>query len=44
VLVHPGYFYGDVPGVHIMLSALTEPTRFAAGVERLVAAFAHDGG
>jgi aspartate/methionine/tyrosine aminotransferase len=44
VLVHPGYFYGDVPGVHIMLSALTEPTRFAAGVERLVAAFAQNGG
>jgi aspartate/methionine/tyrosine aminotransferase len=35
VLVHPGYFYGDVPGVYLMLSALTEPTRFAAGLERL---------
>lgn len=35
VLVHPGYFYGDVPGVHMMLSALTEPARFAAGIERL---------
>ncbi len=35
VLVHPGYFYGDVPGTHLMLSALTEPTHFAMGVERL---------
>ncbi|NJN67414.1 MAG: pyridoxal phosphate-dependent aminotransferase [Chloroflexaceae bacterium] len=38
VLVHPGYFYGEVPGTHIMLSALTEPARFAAGVERICAA------
>ncbi len=35
VLVHPGYFYGDVPGIHIMLSALTEPGTFARGLERL---------
>jgi aminotransferase (EC 2.6.1.-) len=38
VFVHPGYFYGEVPGCHIMLSALTEPTTFAVGVERLCAA------
>jgi aspartate/methionine/tyrosine aminotransferase len=38
VLVHPGYFYGEVPGTHLMLSALTEPARFTAGVERLCAA------
>lgn len=35
VLVHPGYFYGDVPGTHLMLSALTEPALFAPGIERL---------
>jgi aspartate/methionine/tyrosine aminotransferase len=35
VLVHPGFFYGDVPGTHLMLSALTEPDHFAAGLERL---------
>lgn len=41
VLVHPGYFYyGDVPGTHIMLSALTEPTQLAAGLDRLLAALA----
>ncbi len=38
VFVHPGYFYGEVPGCHIMLSALTEQTTFAVGVERLCAA------
>lgn len=38
VLVHPGYFYGDVPGVHLMLSALTEPTVFAEGLARLARA------
>lgn len=38
VLVHPGYFYGDVPGTHIMLSALTEPAMFARGYARLCAA------
>lgn len=38
VFVYPGYFYGDVPGCHIMISALTEPARFAAGIERLCAA------
>ncbi|ACL25968.1 pyridoxal phosphate-dependent aminotransferase [Chloroflexus aggregans] len=40
VFVHPGYFYGDVPGCHIMLSALTEPPVFVAGVERLCVALA----
>lgn len=40
VLVHPGYFYGDLPGVHLMLSALTEPASFAAGLERLALALA----
>lgn len=40
VLVHPGYFYGDLPGAHLMLSALTEPTRFAEGLARLTAALA----
>jgi aspartate/methionine/tyrosine aminotransferase len=38
VLVHPGYFYGDVPGAHLMLSALTEPASFAEGLARLTAA------
>jgi alanine-synthesizing transaminase len=38
VLAHPGYFYGEVPGAHLMLSALTEPGQFAAGLERLAAA------
>jgi hypothetical protein len=38
VLVHPGYFYGYEHGTHLMLSCLTEPARFAAGIERLVAA------
>lgn len=35
VLVHPGFFYGDVPGTHIMLSALTQQEDFARGIERL---------
>lgn len=38
VLVHPGYFYGDAPGVHLMLSALTEPASFATGLDRLARA------
>ncbi|WP_322493777.1 pyridoxal phosphate-dependent aminotransferase [Chloroflexus sp.] len=38
VFVHPGYFYGEVHGCHIMISALTEPALFAAGIERLCAA------
>jgi aspartate/methionine/tyrosine aminotransferase len=40
VLVHPGFFYGDVPGAHLMLSALTEPPTFAQGLERLCSALA----
>lgn len=35
--VHPGYFYGCERGVHLMLSALTEPAPFREGVERLIA-------
>ncbi len=35
VLVHPGYFYGDVAGTHIMLSALTSSATLAQGLERL---------
>ena len=38
VVVHPGYFYGDPPGVHIMISALTAPEPFALGLERLATA------
>lgn len=38
VLVHPGYFYGDPPGVHLMISALTAPPGFAAGLDRLARA------
>lgn len=38
VLAHPGYFYGDVPGTHLMLSALTEPGTFAAGIAKLAEA------
>ena len=38
VVVHPGYFYGDPPGVHIMISALTAPEPFAIGLERLATA------
>ncbi len=35
VLAHPGYFYGEVPGAHLMLSALTAPGPFAEGIARL---------
>jgi alanine-synthesizing transaminase len=38
VLVHPGYFYGEPQGTHLMISCLTEPAQLAAGLERLVAA------
>ena len=41
--VHPGYFYGDVPGTHLMLSALTEPALFREGAERLVRSLASSG-
>ncbi|NJP07815.1 MAG: pyridoxal phosphate-dependent aminotransferase [Chloroflexaceae bacterium] len=40
VFVHPGYFYGAVPGSHIMLSALTTNHVFAQGVARLCTALA----
>lgn len=36
VLVHPGYFYGDVRGTHLMISCLTEPDQLAAGLEIVV--------
>lgn len=32
VLTHPGFFYGDVPGVHLMLSALTTPEVWQRGL------------
>jgi aspartate/methionine/tyrosine aminotransferase len=35
VLVHPGYFYGEPNGTHLLLSALTQPETFRCGVERL---------
>ncbi len=40
LFVHPGYFYGDLPGVHLLLSALTAPPVFAEGITRLAAALA----
>jgi aspartate/methionine/tyrosine aminotransferase len=38
VLAHPGFYYGDVSGTHLMISALTEPAAFREGVARLAAA------
>ncbi len=38
VLVHPGFYYGEPEGPHLMLSALTASDRFADGLERLCAA------
>jgi alanine-synthesizing transaminase len=38
VLAHPGYYYGEPPGTHLMISALTEPSALAEGLDRLVAA------
>ncbi len=38
VLAHPGFYYGDVSGTHLMISALTEPAVFRAGIARLVTA------
>ncbi|NJO06770.1 MAG: pyridoxal phosphate-dependent aminotransferase [Chloroflexaceae bacterium] len=38
VLVHPGFFYGDVPGTHLMISALTDPPQLVTGLERLCGA------
>lgn len=40
LLVHPGFFYGDPPGTHMLLSALTEPAQFRQGIERLCQALA----
>ncbi|NTW02136.1 MAG: pyridoxal phosphate-dependent aminotransferase [Oscillochloris sp.] len=41
VLVHPGFYYGDVPGIHLMISALTEPIAFHEGLDRLAFALAN---
>jgi alanine-synthesizing transaminase len=38
VLVHPGYFYGEPEGCHLMISCLTAPDQLVAGLDRLVAA------
>ena len=38
VLAHPGFYYGEPPGTHLMISALTAPAALAEGLERLVAA------
>ena len=38
ILAHPGFYYGDVPGTHLMISALTEPIAFREGLARLTAA------
>lgn len=38
LLTHPGFYYGHPPGTHLMLSALTEPSTFAAGIDRLAEA------
>jgi alanine-synthesizing transaminase len=35
VFVHPGFFYGDVEGTHVMISALTKHDVFVQGIERL---------
>ncbi|NTV62297.1 MAG: pyridoxal phosphate-dependent aminotransferase [Oscillochloris sp.] len=40
LLIHPGFYYGEVPGCHLMLSALTSPVQFQAGVDRLALALA----
>ncbi|WP_129633516.1 pyridoxal phosphate-dependent aminotransferase [Candidatus Oscillochloris fontis] len=42
VLVHPGFYYGDVPGCHLLISALTDPPVFDAGIA-LVAKLLRDG-
>lgn len=36
VLVHPGYFYGQPTGCHLMISCLTAPERLAQGLDRLI--------
>lgn len=40
VLVHPGFFYDYGDQCRIMLSCLTQPAAFRAGLERLIAALA----
>jgi aspartate/methionine/tyrosine aminotransferase len=38
VLVHPGFFYGNPDGAHLMISCLTEPAMLREGLRRLVSA------
>lgn len=40
VLAHPGFFYGQPQGCHLVLSCLTAPDVLAEGLERLVTALA----
>lgn len=41
VLVYPGFFYDYADDCRIMLSCLTEPADFAAGLVRLIAGLSH---
>jgi hypothetical protein len=34
--VHPGFFYGELPDVYIMISCLTEPNMLQSGLQRLI--------
>jgi aspartate/methionine/tyrosine aminotransferase len=38
VLSHPGFFYGNPAGAHLMISCLTEPADLREGLHRLVSA------
>lgn len=38
VLAHPGFFYGNPAGAHLMISCLTEPAMLRKGLQRLVGA------
>ncbi len=38
VLAHPGFFYGNPAGAHLMISCLTEPAKLREGLRRLVCA------
>lgn len=38
VLAHPGFFYGNPAGAHLMISCLTEPAMLCEGLRRLVRA------
>ncbi|NNJ10720.1 pyridoxal phosphate-dependent aminotransferase [Chloroflexales bacterium ZM16-3] len=38
VLAHPGFYYGEVPGSHLMISAITRSDDFREGINRLIAA------